>query len=302
VGLIVAFYSENVERKAHRFDVLGVFTLGTGVVCLLLGVGGTASWFTVPLSAALLAAFVWVESRAAEPLIPLGLMKRRLFAISNGMGLLLGAVMMGVLLYLPLYAQAVLGSSPTEAGTVITPMMLGWPIASALSGRLLQRFGYQNVIRAGGVLLFAGSLILLLPLDADNAVWLLRLNQLVLGFGLGFANTAAVIAVQDSVEWQERGVATAAMLFSRTIGGALSAGGLGALLAASLLGKVPAGAIDDLLGAAARGGHRVVSEELAAPLHAGMHELFHAIVGVALLAWLSTLAFPQHRARAVESS
>lgn len=302
VGIVAAlwiatFYTERVERKPHRFDVLGVATLSLGVVCLLLGVGGTFPWFTLPLSLLLLVGFVLAERRAPEPLVPLALMRERLFATSNGMSLLLGAVMMGTLLYLPLHAQAVLGHTPTEAGTVITPMMLGWPMATAVSGRLLKRHGYRAVVRGGGALVLLSALLLLLPLGSASAMWCLRLNQLVLGFGLGFANTAAVIAVQDSVEWQQRGAATAATLFARTIGGALSAGALGALLANALLGSVPPGAVDELLRTSADGGHAVAAPELAEPLQMGMRAVFHAIVGLSVLAWLSSLAFPQHRSR-----
>jgi MFS family permease len=152
----------------------------------------------------------------------------------------------------------------------------------------------------GGVLSVLGCAILLLPIESGTGLWLLRLNSLVLGFGLGAANTAAVIAVQEAVEWKERGVATAAMLFMRSIGGALAAGSLGALLAASLLGQVPSGASAELLGAVARGLEPPPDSGVQKPLEGGMHRLFQVVFGASLVACLATLLSPKHLPKKTE--
>jgi MFS family permease len=176
-------------------------------------------------------------------------------------------------------------------------MMLGWPLASALSGRLLVRFGYRRMVRVGGILVALSSGVFLFPLEAGSGPWLLRLNAFVLGLGLGFANTAAVIAVQESVARAQRGVATAALLFSRTIGAALSAGALGALLATAIGDHVPPGALDELLAAVSRGASFTPSPTLSTALDNAMHTLFSAVIALSVVAWLATLAFPKHSRR-----
>ncbi len=284
---------ESRESRQHSFDLLGMATLSGGVVCLLLGAGGTLPALSLPAALGLLGVFLLVEQRAQEPLVPLRLMRARLIAASNLCSLLLGAVMMGVLLYVPLYVQSVLGGSPTVAGTSVATMMLGWPLASSLSGRLIARFGYRRMVRVGGVVVLASTAPLLMPLDAETGPWLFRLNAFILGLGLGFANTAIIIAVQDSVERQQRGIATAALLFFRTIGGALSAGGLGGLLAASLGKHVP----PELLDALMRPGHEGASGQLPADLlhylEVGMHDVFLATALLGALACVTAFLFPQ---------
>jgi MFS family permease len=154
--------------------------------------------------------------------------------------------MMGVVMSTPLYVQAVLKGSPTEAGTSIAPMLIGWPIASALSGRLLAKLGYRPLVRTGMTMIGLGTIMVYFALGAGSIA--LRPATFFLGAGMGLANTALVISVQESATHAERGVATASTLFFRTIGGAVIVGALGALLASLLLGKIPAHMLDDLLG------------------------------------------------------
>ncbi len=291
--LLVTSFAERRQGTEHRLDVLGVLALSTGVVCLLLGASGSHPVVTLPAALVTLGAFIVIEQRAAEPLLSLPLLKTRLMATSNAMCILLGAVMMGVLNYVPLHVQAIWGGTPTQAGTSIAPMMLSWPLASVVSGRLLIRFGYRPMVRLGGLLIAAATTLLLVPVAAEFGPWLMRLCCFALGLGLGFANTALIIAVQDSVQWRQRGVATAVLLFSRSIGGAVSVGGLGALLSASIGQTEGRQMLDELL----RPGPKTIGSASLGAVHdalaGGLVDVFRTLVALAALAWLATLSFPR---------
>ncbi len=287
---------EHGNAESHKLDLFGTITLTGAIVALLLGAGGRAPLLSFALAASLLAAFIWIERHVPEPLVPLTLMSERLIARSNLIGTLLGAVMMGLLLYVPLHVQTILGGSPTEAGMSVATMMLGWPLASSLSGRLIARFGYSTMVRCGGTLVLLSTAPLLLPLDTESGPWLFRSAALVLGLGLGFANTAIIIAVQDSVTHQERGTATAALLFFRTIGGALSAGGLGALLAASVGQHIDIDRLHTLMNVAdAQGGSS--PPEIASAMATGMQDVFAGLAVLAGAACMAAFFFPRSTAR-----
>jgi EmrB/QacA subfamily drug resistance transporter len=248
--LLTAFYREardaSASSRGRKIDVAGALLLSTAVLTLLLGVGGRAPWLTLPVAVGSLAAFVAVERRAADPLLPLTLLSRPVIRIASVAGGLMGSVMMGVVMYTPLWVQAVLHGSPTEAGTAVAPMLIGWPIASAVSGRLLRKVGYRPLVRGGMAVVGVGTVAVYLALG--HGALLLRPATFLLGTGMGLANTALLIAVQENAARSERGVATASTMFFRTIGGAVVVGALGALVAGLLRGKVPEHMLDDLLG------------------------------------------------------
>lgn len=297
-ALLLAFYRENRkgDRGAlSRIDLPGALLLSGGVLSLLLGVGGRAWQVTLPLSLALLGGFLFVERRAADPLLPLPLLMRPLIGIASLLGALMGCVMMGALMYLPLYVQAVLHGSPTAAGTSVAPMLVGWPLASALSGRLLgKRVGYRPLVRAGALMIAASTMMLVPALAWGPGA--LRAVSFFLGVGMGLANTVLIISVQESVAHGERGVATATTMFSRTIGGAIAVGALGALLGALLLGKVPPHVLDELLGP--EHGRGLSTELLAAyesAIGQAMHPVFWVTAGLGLLTLVASMAFPDAR-------
>lgn len=286
-------FSEQRQAVRRRFDIPGIVTLSCAVVCLLLGVEGTHSWVTLPAAAIFLYAFIRVEQRAEEPLISLESLRLPVMASSNLTCLLLGAVMMGLLLYVPLHVQAILGRTPTEAGTAVAPMMLGWPLAANLSGRVLVRFGYRRLVRFGGLLLLGSSGILLLAASSTTyALALFQVNALLAGMGLGVANTALLIAVQESVSWNRRGVATAGLLFARTIGGTLAAGMLGGLLAASLPDGVDPAQMGDLMQAPLESAAAPHDPALVLQLAHAMQPLFWAIGVLSALACAASFSFP----------
>jgi len=204
--------------------------------------------------------------------------------------------MISMVTYVPLYVQGVLGGSPTEAGTAITPMVIGWPIASAISGRLLPRVGYRPLIHSGLAISAAAAVALALLLRPGASLHVPQAMSALFGVGLGLANTALLIAVQTSVEWRQRGVATASTMFARTIGGTLAVGALGAVLSAALLsdGSLPPGAADRLLGPEHGAGLApAVVRSLATSLQGGLETVFWAIAGIGIAAAITSLFFPR---------
>jgi MFS family permease len=165
--------------------------------------------------------------------------------------------------------------------------------ASALGGRLLPRTGYRILIRGGLGLTFLSAVALALLLRPGVGQWVPRALTAAYGLGLGFANTPLVIAVQASVPWKRRGVATASTMFFRTIGGTLAVGVLGGVLAAALsLSGAPAGAADQLLGPERSLLDPVVVRSLSSALQAGMGRIFWAVASIAAGALAVSFAFP----------
>jgi MFS family permease len=297
-GLLGVALRENVERRPHRFDVFGALTLAAAILAVLLGVSGFAPWPMLVLGAVLVWTFVAIERRVPEPVLPLDLASRRIIAVGSLGGAVAGAALMATMMFVPLFVQAVLGGTPSEAGTTVTPMLIGWPIASAASGRLLTRIGFRPLVRTGFVVVAVAALAAWLLLRPDGGTWPVRGAMMLFGVGLGLANTALLIAVQDSVTWSQRGVATATTMFSRNLGGAIAVGALGALLSSSLGSNVPKGELDHLVNQRL---HGVIDRELAArlvgDLAVGLSRVFLAVVFIALLGVLAGIIFPKSRPR-----
>ncbi len=295
-AILVAGYHETVHKTAHRLDWLGAALL-TAAIVLLLGEtrGAQASPLVLVAVAALVAAFLWVETRADEPLLPLDLFRLRVMWASSAAGAIVGAGMLALVTFIPLHVQAVLGGSPTDAGTTISPMAIGWPIASAVGGRLLPRFGFRRFVRLGMFLAAVAAAGLAWQLRPDGSLTGVRLCMGLLGIGMGFANTGLLIAVQASVDWKQRGVATGSTMFFRTIGGTIAVGLLGGVIARTLsrMPGVPASAVDSLLGPDhGRDVAPAVLARIGDALAGSLHEVFVAIAVLVALAFVVSLAFP----------
>lgn len=295
MGLVVFALHEQVEKKQHVLDIAGAALLTVMVTALLAGSSGGASPLFLVGAAGLLAAFLYVESRAAEPILPLPVFKRPAIAVSSLAGALVGGAMFATMTYVPLFVQGVLGGTPQDAGSAMTPMLLGWPIASAVAGRVLTRVGYRPLIRAGLGVTAASGLVLAIFGSGEQNLWFLRLVTLFFGIGLGLANTALLIAVQTSVEWEQRGVVTASTMFFRTTGGALAIGVTGGVLRAALAKdpSIPADAASKLLGPDR--GHSLdpsVVQHLGTALASGVATIFWIVAAIAGAAFLSALLFP----------
>ena len=249
-ALLFIYLREPATHNRQRVDVAGALTLTLGVAGLLIGLqsGGRSGWLApdtlVPLAGAvvLLALFAFIEKRAVAPVLSLDLLTRPIISIPCLAGLLAGGVLVGFSAYSPLIIQGSWGGSPIEAGLLIAPLSIGWPVGSASSGRLLKRFGAYRPLAVGGtVIILLGCLLMMLiflPWISEGP--LLRalvviIATFVAGLGFGFSTTSMLIAVQNSVPWSERGIATASVQFFRNMGNTVAAAVLGAVLTATLV-------------------------------------------------------------------
>jgi MFS family permease len=227
-------------------DYAGAGLLTVSVVTLLLGLmdyGTTSSWILISASVALFAALLWVESRAVDPILPLHLFRDRLFAVSTTHGILTGWAMFGSISFIPLFVQSVLGTSATQAGITIAPMLLGWVGASILGTRLLLRVGYRRLAILGTSFLVIGA-FLMSRVDANINQYVLMSFVTLMGIGMGFSIPPFLIAVQTTVQRRYLGTATSTMQFSRSIGGTLGVSVMGAALSARLAANLSASGLN----------------------------------------------------------
>ncbi|HEX3531087.1 MAG TPA: MDR family MFS transporter [Thermoanaerobaculia bacterium] len=241
------FLREAKPRTKHRLDILGTVSLTTAVTLLLLGliegpdVWGWSDVRTIGLFAGSLAAlilFLWQEQRAEEPMLPLDLFRNRLISVASAGNLLIGVFLYALTAYVPVFAQGVLGGSAFDAGMALMPVLVGWPIASTLSGRMLMRSGYRVLAIGGGVLLVAGSFLLAHVGPATTRTDIM-ISMMVIGLGLGFTSMPYLLGPQNAVPWGRRGVVTSGVQFFRAIGGAVGVAALGALFTARLKAVAP---------------------------------------------------------------
>ncbi len=219
-----------------RVDYLGAGLLTAGVIALLLGLfnlGTAETWPLLILAVGLFAALAWAEPKAPDPVLPLGLFRDRLFAVAVGHGMLSGCAMFGSVAFVPLFVQAVLGTSATAAGATLTPLLVGWPVASIISSRLLLRTGYRTLAVIGMISLTLGT-FLMSRIGVHTSHLGLIVNLTLMGIGMGMSVPALTIAVQTSVARQALGTATSTIQFSRSIGGTLGVSVMGAVLSSRL--------------------------------------------------------------------
>nr|WP_265578778.1 MDR family MFS transporter [Rouxiella badensis] len=243
--LILAKYLPAEEsRKTHALDLAGTGLLSLAVAAMLLALLqaeslGYYSLLLVGLAVMASALLVRQEKRAPEPLFPLSLWQNKVVVAGNIGGIVIGASMMGISAFLPTYVQGVLGGTPLQAGTTLALMSLGWPLASTLSGKLMQATSYRFTVLLGALLLVFGSLALLL-LTPGSGLWWARVSAFMIGAGMGLCNTTFIVSVQNSVDASVRGIATASTLFTRMLGSALGTAILGATLNVNLQNRLPA--------------------------------------------------------------
>ena len=235
-------YFPNVQPEAtrHKLDVLGVATLILTVVPLMLALswGGVQySWGSpqvagfLVFSLVMAVLFVLIETRAEQPIVPLHLFKNRVLSSSLITIFLTGFAMFGGIIFVPLYAQGVLGKSATSTGTIMTPMMLGMVVGATLSGQALSRLGgHYRTQGLVGLGILAVGLYLISRMTAETSFGVAVFNLVLMGFGLGTTFPTYTIAIQNSVHPRFMGVATSASQFFRSIGGLLGLAILGSVL------------------------------------------------------------------------
>jgi len=231
-----------VARRPHAIDYAGAVLLAgaLGSIVLLTSLGGTTlAWTSAPvlgliaLAPVLTAAFAVAEANAREPILPPSLFANPIFVVSSGIGFVVGLALFGSVTYLPLYLQVVRSASPTSSGLQLAPMMGGVLVTSIVCGRFISRSGrYRPFPIAGTALMTAGLLLLWrIPAGAGTGTGHIMLCVLLLGIGLGMVMQVLVLAVQNGVDHEHLGVATAGAVLFRSIGGAVGVALFGAIFA-----------------------------------------------------------------------
>ena len=251
-----------VTKVTHKIDWWGTGLLSAGVVGLILLTtwGGVQyAWRSSTIiglaiaSVVLLIAFCLVELRTAEPIIPLGLFRNRTFSAASTVGFVIGFVMFGAIIYLPLYLQIVHGSSPTLSGLQLLPMVTGMLITFVASGQLVTRTGRYKMFPILGSAVLAAGLGVLGQLGPRTSFAYAALGMFIVGLGLGLVMQILVVAVQNAVPHSQLGTATATATFFRTIGGAFGVAVLGAVFNARLVNEIRSSPIPGLPSLLTRG-------------------------------------------------
>ena len=235
------------ERVHHAVDYAGAVLLAVGLsgIVLMTSLGGTSyDWASAQIvglgaiGVAGLVAFVVVESRAAEPILPLHLFRNRVFRATSAIGFVIGFALFGALTYLPLFQQVVRGDSPTESGLQLIPVMAGVLIGSIGSGQIISATGRYKVFPIVGTAIATLGMLLLSRLDAQTTTLYATVAMFVMGLGLGLVMQVLVLAVQNAVDYAELGVATSGATLFRSMGGSLGTAVLGAIFTNRLTGEL----------------------------------------------------------------
>jgi EmrB/QacA subfamily drug resistance transporter len=257
IGLVALFVTASAlnlpfVRRDHPIDFAGAATLVVGVSALLLAMvwGGNEYEWGSPLIVGLLVTgvvvgfvFLWWERRAQEPILPPRLFRNRTFALTSASGFIIGLAMFGGIVFLPLFLQVVVGASATNSGLLLIPMMAGIIGSSVIGGRLITRTGRYKIFPVIGSAMATLAFFLLSTMGVGTVLLTASVYMFILGVGVGLIMPVLVLAVQNSVEHSDMGVATSSNNFFRSLGGAFGTALLGAVftgqLATRLAGLLP---------------------------------------------------------------
>ena len=314
-GVLAATLPSRTEKKHHRVDYLGAGLLAAGLsaIVLALTLGGTSySWgspfiiFLIVAAVVLLVVFMIVERGAAEPVLPPRLFANRVFAATSGIGLIVGFALFGSVTYLPLFLQVVNGASPTGSGLQILPLMGGLLVTSIASGQIISRTGHYKPFPIVGTALMVVGLLLLSGMTATTSKLEASAFMFVLGLGIGSVMQVLVLAVQNSVDYADLGVATSGATLFRSIGGSVGVAVLGSIftsrLNSGLAASLPASAAHGL--GAANANPQAI-DKLPTALHTtyihaftnALGTVFTVAAGVALVAFLLSWLLPERPLR-----
>jgi EmrB/QacA subfamily drug resistance transporter len=305
-AVVVRYFHESLKpREVKPIDWQGAILLASGATLLLLAVlEGTkapaavvgALWVG---SIGLLTSFFAWEARAADPILPPDLLRTPIILASISGSFLLGTLMFGLDTFVPLYFQGVLLKSATEAGGLLTPLFLSWSFSVAVAARLVVRYGFRAGAVAGTVLIVVGSTAIGVGASMPElAPTYFAAGMVLIGLGMGPASLSYILTVQNAVPWGRRGVATGAVTFTRSLGGALGVALLGGTLLFDLGRRMP-GASDLTAAMRAESLQRLGAERMAeirAALELALRDLFFVIVGVGALGLWFAWRLPAGRA------
>ena len=290
-AIIMIAFDDPATAQEGRIDYAGITLLAGAAATLLLLLlwGGQAfPWRSLPaaglagLCAALIALFIQVEARTPHPFLPFSLFADRVVSVGAVGGFLLGTSMFSAAVYIPLFAQGVIGTSATTAGAVLIPFTVCWTLSSIIAGRLALRSGYRPVTAIGMLILVTGF-FLLTRLGGQASIQQVVTAMIILGSGMGLTASIFMISMQNAVSRPLRGLVTSLSIFTRNIGSAIGVSLQGAVLIGVLTSRLRA------LGGAANGGMPRIADPHAA-LDPGVqmrftpagHEAFRQALAVAL--------------------
>ncbi|MET9594900.1 MDR family MFS transporter [Streptomyces sp. NPDC006516] len=226
------------ERSTARIDYPGAALLTVGITAIVLVTtwGGTEyAWSSavimelIALGVASLVGFVFVETKAAEPIMPLHIFRSRNFTLMSVVGFMVGFVMFGAVLFLPLYQQSVQGASATNSGLLLLPLLLSMMVVSLVAGRITTSTGKYKIFPILGSILMVAGLFLLATMDTGTSRFTSGVFMAVLGAGMGFLMQITMLVAQNSVELKDMGVASSATTLFRTLGSSFGVAIMGAL-------------------------------------------------------------------------
>ncbi len=287
--MLSATLPPNVAVRRPAIDYTGAALLGGALsaIVLVTSLGGTSwAWGSSQviligaLGIALLVAFLVIERRAKEPIVPLGLLRNRVFAVAGPLSLIVGFAMFGSITFLPLYFQTVNAASPTGAGLRLIPLMLGLLTMSIVSGQLITRRGRYKVFPIIGTALMTTALALLSTLNVGTGLPTLALFLVLLGLGLGSTMQVLVLAVQNAVDFSILGAATSAVTLARGIGGSLGTAVFGTVFTTQLRSHLRGALTGPLSHLIAGGGRLTGAQVLTLPTAARLayqHAYVHAL-------------------------
>ncbi|NBU92975.1 MAG: DHA2 family efflux MFS transporter permease subunit [Actinobacteria bacterium] len=216
-------------KREHKIDYLGALLMISAVSAILVAIsvyGPEKGWTdsktlsTAGLGIALTLLFLWQETLAIEPILPLRLFKNQTFSLTSALAFIIGAGMFGAIVMLPLYLQVVKGDSATQAGLKLIPLMLGIVSMSIFSGKQITKSGRYKIYPIIGAAIMTIGLLLMTTLNESTSFWVLSGFAVLVGAGLGLSMQTIVIALQNSVDFADMGVATSSNTFFRSLGGA----------------------------------------------------------------------------------
>lgn len=250
--VVIAIVLPASERHGAQkpLDYAGAIALAAAIVPLLLGfswAGNDYAWTSVQVistlsfAAVMLAAFVLIEHRAEDPIVPLWLFRNPIFAVCTAATFVSGAAMFSSSVYIPLFMQGVLNFSATNAGLVLTPMTLGLVTGSIIGGQIISRTGRYKWLTVAGFAIATAGMFMLSRMDAGTSQFVGMQAMAVLGFGLGLAFPALVLATQNAVPYTMLGITTSLNTFARSVGGTIGVAIMGSFLTRRLNDELASG-------------------------------------------------------------
>jgi EmrB/QacA subfamily drug resistance transporter len=234
-------------ERVISIDYLGAAAFTAGIVPIMLGLTNKqANDWTDPavgglllLGVGLLGVFIWIETWARDPILHLGLFRNRSFSASVLATAMISFGFFGGIVFIPLWLQTVMGSSATQSGYQILPMMAGLMVGSIGSGQIVSRTGHYKWLMVAGMLIAGFGILLLTQISADTSITTLWLWLAIMGLGIGPSMAVFTIVVQNAVPFREMGVATSALTFFRQIGGSIGLAIAGSAFGSTIAAQVP---------------------------------------------------------------